>query len=321
MAIVSNIDDAWQFIRENFEIQKKKADDTLQSWRPLKTLPNDLNKTAWALKWVPERWWKTNPDYSSWDSNITSAEQLLKRRDQLIQQLDQVLEICEPIWQENQQTVEHNAKVVEKIKFLMRSLGIPETYSERDFKSRARTPKYVTHRAGYLSDIGRTVPLQDVSKNQMQTTIKNKKEQIEKQYQTLIQTIRETERFKADEAKRIAREKFLASVKIKLELPWEANEEDILDAMLNRDRFLNLAHQMQMTRNEFDRGYKPILYALEKLDQSNSTEYQIFESLSSTCASWDGDGRIFRDCEWNYEKIFDLVDADLYTIYAEFQKF
>ena len=320
MIFVKTVDDAQKFIKEQFEIQKRRADDTVSAWKPLIKLPDDIIKSSDALSRSPEYWWKNSLVYSSYNSDITSFEALQKRRDLLIEQLDQVLERCQPIWQQNEEIIQHNKSMVEKVKFLMRSLGIPDTYSERDLKSRSRDPKYITRRAGYLDDIGRIVPVSDGTKTSLIKRVSEQKKIVLERFTTRQQAILELDRAKVFAEKQAAREKFIATAKVKLELSWEADEYEILSTLVNKDKFLNLAHTMMETRNQFDRGYKPILYALEKLDLGNSVEQAIHKSISVTCENWDGDGRIFRDCEWNYDRVFELVDADLLSLYTDYKE-
>jgi hypothetical protein len=42
---------------------------------------------------------------------------------------------------------------------------------------------------------------------------------------------------------------------------------------------------------------------------------KIVSNINGYIQDWDGDGRIFRDCEWNYDRIFGKVDEKLLSDY------
>lgn len=49
---------------------------------------------------------------------------------------------------------------------------------------------------------------------------------------------------------------------------------------------------------------------------------KIANELWSYINEWDGDGRIFRDCTYNYEVIFGLVEnQDLYNDYQKIKEY
>jgi len=63
--------------------------------------------------------------------------------------------------EKNLPAIENNKALRKKVELMMHAIGIPDSWSERDWKSRARTPKYIKHTAGYLGDLNRNCPVDD----------------------------------------------------------------------------------------------------------------------------------------------------------------
>lgn len=61
----------------------------------------------------------------------------------------------------NNAALENNKQVVAALKDLMARIGIAETYSEVDSKSKARVPPWKTSKAGYLEDLARNAITND----------------------------------------------------------------------------------------------------------------------------------------------------------------
>lgn len=61
----------------------------------------------------------------------------------------------------NNAALENNKQVVAALKDLMTRIGIAETYSEVDSKSKARIPAWKSHKAGYLEDLARNAVTND----------------------------------------------------------------------------------------------------------------------------------------------------------------
>jgi hypothetical protein len=87
---------------------------------------------------------------------------------------------------------------------------------------------------------------------------------------------------------------------------------EILDVILSKDKHLELADEMQTTRNFFDNG----IDGIESLAAQLSNE-EIKKDILETCENWDGDGRAFRDCIYSYDYFFEKVDKDLLEDYQK----
>lgn len=98
---------------------------------------------------------------------------------------------------------------------------------------------------------------------------------------------------------------------------WEP--EAILEVILAQDNLLNLAHAMMLTRNDWNDGDYRVRSAIFDPGM-HPTHIEIINSVKAAMEQYDddNDGRVYRDCKWNYNEIYAYVkdeDPDLYRIY------
>ena len=92
----------------------------------------------------------------------------------------------------------------------------------------------------------------------------------------------------------------------------DARYSDILDAILEKDINLAIGDAMLRTREYFDNGTSGISSLVQQ-----HPEPAVVQSIMATIENFDGDGRIFRDCEFNYSVMFARADQALYADYIE----
>lgn len=91
--------------------------------------------------------------------------------------------------------------------------------------------------------------------------------------------------------------------------------------LYKRNHRLELAFAMLDARNDFQQGHEVWRY-LQSFEIKNDTDKAIAENVQDAINSFnhDPDGRYFRDCTWNYDEIFTLINKDLlsdaHTVYA-----
>ncbi len=236
------------------------------------------------------------------------------RRVNLNKALDNLLESFAETRDKNLEFIEHNKKVIERICIFMDTIGIPKTYYETDPKSRARVPKKLAKSAGYIQDISRTIPVND-SYNSWETKIKNKKLEVDKWAKNLKDSLSETIKLQQREEQEKKRIVVLATLRVKYDLPYDAEQDDILEHLLAKDKYLKLAHYMSKNREDWNDGSYYAEIGINSFIPVTDSDKQILESLTNTLDSYDGDGRIFRDCEWNYGRVYGLVDSSIMSDY------
>lgn len=90
---------------------------------------------------------------------------------------------------------------------------------------------------------------------------------------------------------------------------------EILHAILEKDKYLNLAHHLEANRNDWNDGYWSAKRGLQGFTIDSNEDQEIYNCIYKITQYEDVDGRYFRDCEYNYGMLFGKVDAALYKDY------
>lgn len=208
----------------------------------------------------------------------------------------------------------NNKLIAEQIIALNESVGMPKRWTERDHNSRARYPKTIGHDAGYLSDIAREVKTDDgfaaatdsynrlkVEYDRYAESGKQEAEQIARRREAEQQAV--IERRKADME--------LAALLLRYELPIESSWSDVLEHLRGKDQRIALAVAMRQTRGDWSDGPYRVSAALNGFTIRNDEDKEIATNVASQLYDFD-DGRCFRDCDWNYSRLFaSVADAQL----------
>ena len=222
--------------------------------------------------------------------------------------------MIEPIRVRNLEVIEHNKAVIAKINSFMNTVGIPASYSYTDPKSRARYPKSITKQSGYKDDIVRYVKTSDIAYNNIITSIKSKCTAIENWATKTINSLLEEEKARKVTETQQKLEKLVAVMKVKYKLDFDYDETEVLDAIINQSKYLRLAHAMIDARCDFSEHYR-VSYAIDAFKIENETDQKIVDCICDILHEYEGDGRVFRDCEWNYGVVMSYAPAELIEDY------
>ncbi len=251
-----------------------------------------------------------------WFENTRNTVEDINNRLALIKSLfDKYLEDCVEITQQNSLIAIHNKTVHEKIKDIMKWIGVGDSFSTYDYAtSRSRTKTAQKHNAGYLSDLARVAP---TYAPQVKTTYEWK--HYEDYANKLISEIQKKER----EAKALvaAKEKQKEMMRLAIKYAVEDIEDEWLlkRAILNKDKYLRLAHFLNMNRNDWSDGYAYAETGIDGFEVVTGDDVLIEECIRGIIDSDDCcDGRAFRDCEWNYGRLFGMVSDD--QLLADYHK-
>jgi hypothetical protein len=222
--------------------------------------------------------------------------------------------------EKNLPAIEANKAVRARIEALMAEVGMPASYSERDTKSRARYPKTVRQDAGYLGDLRRHCPTSDSFEIATSTY-----ERLKKEYDAYA--LRAEEEAKQADAKKaneaaalVAKRKAdmeLAAILLRYQLPLESTWSEVLDALCEKDQRLDLAVAMQRTRGDWSEGPYRVKNALDRFQIETTEDKDIANDVLS-CLEDFSDGRVFRDTNWNYGRLFASVKDEVLA--ADVQK-
>ncbi len=201
---------------------------------------------------------------------------------------------------------EINKQIREKIIAVMKEAGIPDSYSERDTKSRARFPKNIRKDAGYLGDLGRNVKISDGFDSATQTynMLKSRYDEYAKRAeQEDAKRQAEKEREAAAALERRRNDLKLAEIILRYGLSETTDWSDVLDALRQKDQRLDLAVAMSQTRGDWSEGYYRVSDAISRFVVSTPQDAEIQTDILA-CFNDDIDGRVFRDTTWNYSRLF-----------------
>lgn len=250
--------------------------------------------------------------------NTVTMFQIKKAREAL----NEAIKLDDQRHQENIKNMEfNNSQYKEVIKF-MESIGIKQTYSTRDTKSRARYPKLIVKTSGYIDDILRVAVLDDgcqqsiSRRNQLDVYLSNEEKKIE---ESMIS------QEKLEKTKRLQREADLviARLIIKYNLDNNSTWDDVIDHLNSKDKYLGLASSMRRVRGDWNDGCGPVEYELEKFVVDNTEDQEIFDDVSEAIDIFhdEPDGRIFRDIKNNYDVLFQKVDPEILADYQLVDKY
>lgn len=315
MKYVKNIDEAFSFVKGLVSDLEKKAESNIPSVMKLNkiTTPSVANTyAANAFKYGSSYYERDPKTIEEVDTKLTS---LLAKAEQ---ERAKVLEEH----QANLPAIENNLKVREKITQIMKDIGIPNNYSTSEFKTqRSRTKTTTTHSAGYLGDLQRNVPVSD-EKDRMLTLIKSAEDSFKRHADTLKGTIRKElqEAEKTEKARKEVLAKARLQVKYNLDDDFEWS--DVLDVLDSKDKYFKLARAMEDTRNDWNDGYGRVQYAISGFDVVTEEDKEIFEEIYNLSHEYeDIDGRVFRDCEYNYGFLYGKVSEEIMKDYETLKEY
>lgn len=224
----------------------------------------------------------------------------------------------------NKDAIENNKRVRERIEEIMSSIGIPTVFKSSYYKtSRSRYPSEKKERAGYLNDLEKIVPIHD-NYEKLILKIDDKLSRIKSYAETMIKKIEAEE---LEKKKKLEKEEFenkkhyeLASLKVKYSLEPNVDADGILNVILNKCKYLNLADSMESCRGDFSL-IDDVIRSLNAFSVESEIDQEIHDDIEEICANYDGDGRCFRDCEYNYSVLFKMVDPDIYSDYEMISKY
>lgn len=207
-----------------------------------------------------------------------------------------------------------NLEVAKRVRVFMEQIGMPASYSERDTKSRSRYPKTIRHDAGYLQDLRRECKTDDGFAYATSTYERLKKTYEEYADKVAREAEAEAGRAQREQEEALAKRKAdmeLAAMLLRYELPLESDWSDVLEHLRTKDQRLDLAIAMRDTRGDWSEGAYRVKNALQRFTIHTNEDKDIVADVAAHLVDFE-DGRVFRDCEWNYDRILGtVVDSQL----------
>lgn len=206
--------------------------------------------------------------------------------------------------------LQHNIAIAMRVEALMKEIGMPESYTERDPNSRARYPRSIRRDAGWKTDLRRECKTDDNFAHATRTY-----EDLKRRYDEYAAegkreaeaAARERERAAQAEVEKRKADMELAAMLLRYQLPIESTWRDVLDHLRGRNQRLDLAVAMQETRGDWSEGPYRVNDALRRFTIETNEDKDIAADVARHLVDFD-DGRCFRDTTWSYDALFASVE-------------
>lgn len=255
-----------------------------------------------------ENAYSQNSSYYSNRFDPTNSSHIEKGYENALKKIESVFTSVEEMHSKNKESLENNKETKQKIIDFMTSIGIPSNYTVYEYPTtRSKTKKSIAKTAGYISDIERVISSNDSYQTRL-FEYKTMKEKITKEYEKYKLEIqkKEVEKLKKEKEDNDRMELARFQVKYNSKGYWD----DILDIILDKNKYLRLAHFLLMNRNDWNDGYHYAECGLNGFDLVDETDLSIYDDIQNNINNWDGDGRCFRDSTYNYDVLYDMVNDE-----------
>ncbi|MDF2590530.1 MAG: hypothetical protein K0S41_4373 [Anaerocolumna sp.] len=206
----------------------------------------------------------------------------------------------------------HTKEVVMK---MLHDIGIPT--SKYEYKtSRSRNKESITCAWTYEIQSAFNTYSSNV------TSTKNKLiETFDKIYKVDQDKRKEEQNKKQQEIERKENERLLAFMLSKHELDITSDWEDLQSAIIDKNKYLYLAHYLMKNRGDWNDGYSYAETGLSGFIIETAQDQEISDCISDIITTHDDvDGRYFRDCSWSYDALYGIVKEQNSMLYEDYLK-
>lgn len=227
--------------------------------------------------------------------------------------LEKAYAVSQPLREINAQRARNNALVKAKFEAMVKNAGIPTTYRKPKPRSRWGSSEWVDQE--WFSGFKACIPVVDPW-GMLESGYKEKLRQIER-WQQEVEAAEHKAKAAKEQAEAAVRMKALVMI---LAQKYECGEDaaEVLVTLLNRNKYLRLAHYLRRNRNDWNEGYDLARIGLREFVVETDVDRAIEDEISDLAEGEDCDGRVFRDCTWNYDRIFGLVEP--VELFSDYQK-
>lgn len=217
---------------------------------------------------------------------------------------------------ENIEIARQNSQLVTNIFNLLERAGVSTSYY--GYKTK-RSSKQSKQYYNFPSEIR-----EQIATSYREDTLESRKQELLKQVDTFWNQEMKKIEDERKEQERIEKEKkenrTLALLLAKYDLDIESDWEDLLQAIIEKNKYLYLAHRLEQNRGDWTDGCSYAESGLDNFTIETEQDKKIHEDIYYYISTWDQhmDGRVFRDCTYDYGTIFGIAaesDSDLFTDY------
>lgn len=304
MKFSDNIGETVELLQEDIKLLIEQADDTLP--KPIKV---EIIRMPWIQRAVSSEFKKSG--YYHRGELVSTVEAVNICLEAANTKLDSEVEQIEELHKTNILAIDNNILIRKKIYIFMAKIGVRETYSTWGYKrSNSSRTTETKHTAGFIKDLDRIIQTND-KYGEVERSASSYKHKLQEYAEKLKKDIFKEQREKDAEEKSKKKLKVVANLCVKYSAGAEAEDYDIRDIILTKDKYLNLAYWLERNRGDWNEGYSFAQQGLDEFTPKSSEDYDIVKDISSYIEDWGGDGRVFRDCEYNYSVLYGMADEVL----------
>ena len=217
---------------------------------------------------------------------------------------------------QNKVVIAHNAVIRQAVLCVLDSIGLGRKQSV-EVSRRRGIPKYATHTADWVSAVNRATPTED-NFDMAERDYKVYQGDIKKWEQRIAAEKQEAKRKReAEEQARLAERK-AGALATRYGASVSASPEEVLTAILNSNKYLRLAYYLAKNRGDWSDGCSLAETGLDGFSVESAEDKEIYADLARHISDWGGDGRVFRDTVWNYDRLFFKVQAECPQLYKDY---
>lgn len=313
MDIVKTVEDTLTSLRNHIAKLEEKANDNLPPNMKVETIPTwNSPHMDYIFKVKYDSYYKT-------DHLANTEEQINKCLEKHEKTVIEYIEKINLMHANNGAALENNKKLKEKLSFMMSAAGIPAGYTTYEYPTtRSKTKKSIGHTAGYIGDLQRNISSTDsydFHKSAAEKSLVAAREESVKR----IAKIKEIKRQEVKEKAKVDAEKVIVHLRVKYETRYDADASEILDAILEKNKYLHLGHYLEANRIDWNDGPSYAERGLNGFTIETKEDEKMYDTIHGLIEDWGGDGRVFSNWEFGYGFMFSKVSESDPALYKDYE--
>lgn len=230
--------------------------------------------------------------------------------------LDAIVEHDKPIHEENIIKSKSNKETRNALYSLLERVGIKSEYLGYPNK-RAKNRQWIKY--NWVSEINNQIPIYD--ENLLTKLVNAYKDIINEWYENEIKYIKEEQKKLEEEKKQKEHNKVLALLLAKYDLDLDKDWNDLLEVVISKNKYLSLAYYLERNRGDWSNGCDYAEIGLMDFTIENEIDKEIYDDIQQYINDWENydDGRVFRDCRYNYNALYEMVNEQNPELYKDYE--
>ena len=112
-----------------------------------------------------------------------------------------------------------------------------------------------------------------------------------------------------------------ARLQVKYNLTEDSDWGEVLEALDKKDKYFMLARAMNDVRNDWNDGFGRVEWAISRFDVETEEDKEIEAEINQILESEEEDGRIFRDCAYNYNELYAKANPEILQDYETLNEY